>query len=73
MKNLKWLSIFKNPTLNIPKILHFDLCCLVKIPLEATAETIGSCIYSRGCEERCSLFQSLLSNEVSTSCMESTI
>ena len=60
----KWLSIFKNPTLNIPKILHFALCCFVKIPLETTAETIGSVINTHGCKERCSLLPGSLTNEV---------
>ena len=62
----KWLMIFNNEKYykGIPNILHFALCCFVKIPLEATAETIGSVINSHGCKERCSLLPSSLSNEV---------
>ena len=48
----------------IQNILHLALCCFMKIPLEATAETIGSVINSHGCKERCSLLPSSLSNEV---------
>ena len=60
----KWLTIFKSSEESIPQILHFALCSFVKIPLEATAETIGSVINSHGCKERCSLFPMSLSNEV---------
>ncbi len=36
-------------------VIHFALCCFVKIPLEATAESIGSVINKHGRKERCSL------------------
>ena len=62
----KWLTIFKNKEYysTINNILHFALCCFMKIPLEATAETIGSVINRHGCKERCGLLPSSLSNEV---------
>ena len=60
----KFAEIYEENELNITQILHFSLCCFVKIPLEATAETIGSVINSHGCKERCSLLPMSLSNEV---------
>ena len=44
-------------------IIHFALCCFVKIPLEATAESIGSVINRHGRKERCSLRPDVLSSE----------
>ena len=49
---------------DIPDILHLALCCFVKIPLEATAETIGSVIKNHGSKNRSSLLPKTLSNEV---------
>ena len=44
-------------------ILHLALCCFVKAPLEATAETAGSVINQHGRKSRYSLLPSSLSNE----------
>ena len=62
----KWLLICNNQKYykDISNILHFALCCFVKSPLEATAESIGSVINSHRCKERCSLLPSTLANEV---------
>ena len=62
----KWLMIFtkKNLFMNIPDILNFALCCFVKSPLEATAETIGSVINQHGSKQRYSLKPASLSSEV---------
>ena len=53
----KWLMICTKPNLykNIHDILHFALCCFVKVPLEAPAESIGSIINQHGRKQRCSL------------------
>ena len=61
-----WLLIFHKQKYykDLENILHFALCCFVKSPLEATAESIGSVLNSHGCKERCSLLPSSLSNEV---------
>lgn len=61
-----WLLIFHKQKhyKGLENILHFALCCFVKSPLEATAESIGSVINSHGCKERSSLLPSSLSNEV---------
>ena len=45
-------------------ILHLALCCFVKAPLEAPAESIGSVIAQHGRKQRCSLKPSSLSSEV---------
>jgi hypothetical protein len=45
-------------------VLRLVLCCSVKIPIEATAETIGSVINSHGSKNRSSLLPKALSNEV---------
>ena len=62
----KWLMICTQPNLykDINEIIHFALCCFVKAPLEAPAETIGSLINQHGRKQRCSLLSSSLSNEV---------
>ena len=52
---------------NIGNILHLALCCFVKVPLEATAESIGSVINQHGCKERASILPSTLSSEVQVS------
>ena len=49
---------------NIGNILHLPLCCFVKEPLEAIAESIGSVINQHGCKERASILPSTLSSEV---------
>ena len=62
----KWLCIFNENRhfSGIENILHFCLCCFVKAPLEATAETIGSLINQHGRKGRYSLLPASLSNEV---------
>ena len=62
----KWLMMCTKSNLykGISDILHLALCCFVKAPLEATAETIGSVINQHGNKGRCSLLPSSLSNEV---------
>ena len=62
----KWLAIFVKPNSykGLEDILHFALCCFIKSPLEATAETIGSIINQHGRKQRYSLAPSSLSNEV---------
>lgn len=62
----KWLMICTKQQLykDIPDILHFALCCFVKVPLEAPAETIGSLINQHGRKDRCSLSPASLSSEV---------
>ena len=61
----KWLKICLNVELytGCEDIIHFALCCFVKIPLEATAESIGSVINRHGRKERCSLRPDVLSSE----------
>ena len=65
----RWLMIFtkKNLFNKIPDILHFALCCFMKSPLEATAETLGSVINQHGSKQRQSLKPASLSNEVQIS------
>ncbi len=53
-------SLYKD----IPDIIHFALCCFVKVPLEAPAKTIGSLINQHGRKDRCSLSPASLSSEV---------
>ena len=62
----KWLNIFQNQNnfTGISDILHLALCCFVKAPLEATAETAGSLINQHGRKSRCSLLPASLSNEI---------
>ena len=62
----KWTMFFRKKNLyaDIPEILHLALCCFMKIPLEATAETIGSVINNHGSKSRTSLLPKTLSNEV---------
>ena len=62
----KWLCIYHESKhfSGIEEILHFSLCCFVKAPLEATAETIGSLINQHGRKGRYSLLPTSLSNEV---------
>ena len=45
------------------EIIHLALCCFVKVPLEATAESIGSVINKHGRKERSSLRPDALSSE----------
>ena len=61
-----WMKILSIKDLydNIGNILHLALCCFVKVPLEATAESIGSVINQHGCKERASILPSTLSIEV---------
>ena len=54
----------KNLYSDIPDVLHLALCCFMNIPLETTAETIGSVINNHGCKNRGSLLPKTLSNEV---------
>ena len=62
----RWLCICTKPNLykDIPDILHLALCCFVKSPLKAPAETIGSLINQHGRKQRCSLSPASLSSEV---------
>ena len=62
----KWLEMFRNEVYytGIKDILHLALCCFVKAPLEATAETAGSLINQHGRKSRCSLLPASLSNEI---------
>ena len=62
----KWLIITQKASLfqGIQQILHFALCCFVKSPLEATAETLGSVINQHGSKDRQSMRASTLSTEV---------
>ena len=62
----RWLLIFKKQNLykDIAEILHFALCCFVKVPLETPAETIGSVINQHGRKQRCALSPGSLSSEV---------
>ena len=55
-----WMNIPSTKDLysNIGNILHLPLCCFVKEPLEATAESIGSVINQHGCKERASILPS---------------
>ena len=65
----RWMAILtkKNLYEGISDILHFALCCFMKSPLEAVAESKGSEINSHGNENRSSLLLSSLSNEVQLS------
>ena len=65
----RWLALFTKKSLykDIPDILHFSLCCFVKSPVEAIAESIGSVINRHGSDDRASLLPSSLSNEVQLS------
>ena len=65
----KWMKIFSTKELyaNISDILHLALCTFVKVPLESTAESIGSVINRHGCNERASLLPASLSTEVQIS------
>ena len=62
----KWLMIFTKENLyqGIEDILHLALCCFVKAPLEAPAESVGSIINQHGRVQRCSLSNASLSAEV---------
>lgn len=62
----KWMMFFTKKHLysEIPDILHLAICSFLKIPLEATAETIGSIINNHGSRNRSSLLPKSLSNEV---------
>ena len=61
-----WHHVYTKPALysEIPLVLHLALCCFVKVPLEATAETIGSVINQNGRKFMYSLRPSSLSNKV---------
>ena len=61
-----WHHVYTKPALysEIPLVLHVTLCCFVKVPLEATAETIGSVVNQNGRKFMYSLHPSSLSNEV---------
>ena len=61
----KWLSVCTNHSLynGCEDILHLALSCFVKVPLEATAESIGSVINRHGRKERCSMHPNSLSSE----------
>ena len=52
---------------NIGNILHLALCCFKKVPLEATAESIGSVIYQHGCKGRAPILPSTLLSQVQVS------
>ena len=54
----------KNLYSDIPDVVHLALCCYMNIPLEVTAETLGSVINNHGCKNRSSLLPKTLSNEV---------
>ena len=62
----KWLAVCTNEKRykDIPYILHYALCCFMKSPLEASAESIGSVINQHGRKDRYSLKPSSLSSEV---------
>lgn len=62
----RWMMICKKKELykDVGGILHFALCCFVKSPLEATAESVGSVINHHGRKSRCSLSPSSLASEV---------
>lgn len=65
----RWVALFtkKNLYMDISDILHFSLCCFVKSPLEAVAESIGSVINRHGSDDRASLLPASLSDEVQLS------
>ena len=62
----KWLLLCKRRYLyeGVEGILNFALCCFVKSPLEATAESIGSVINQHARQQRYSLLPSSIGNEV---------
>ena len=61
-----WMKILSIKDLysNIGNIVPLPLCCFVKEPLKATAESIGSVINQHGYKERASILPSTLSREV---------
>ncbi|CAL4095345.1 unnamed protein product, partial [Meganyctiphanes norvegica] len=62
----KWLRVCKRKNIyaGCEKIIHFALCCFVKAPLEATAESVGSVINQHGRKDRYSLLARSLADEV---------
>ena len=61
-----WLTVCTTKDLfdGISGILHLALCCFVKAPLEATAESVGSVIGRYGSRDRWSLLPANLSAEI---------